>query len=166
METKKLKEARKHTHRIMELINRTAHHNYRNGDLCAIQEFDTLAQKVIDIQGSGVLPEEKRHTTECNLWHDFGGITRHINREGFQWKCNCGAEDYNACRNEMTIKLVGLQERIEKALLGKVEIGRGITEKLSAPNETLKRYAKVITQFILGKEYKKYRKPLIWPSRW
>ena len=46
----------------------------------------------------------KMHSQECNLWHDVGGIVRHINREGFQWKCNCGIEEHN----QALTKIIGI----------------------------------------------------------
>ena len=68
------------------------------------KSFDVILDQAHQAIISAILEKmlkEKFHSQECNLWHDIGGIPRHINREGHTWKCNCGMEDFNQALAEM-----------------------------------------------------------------
>lgn len=58
---------------------------------------------------------------------------------------------YNQCwddREKWLKEFLPSEEELLEMLTGKVHIGRGVTESLVAPNETLKRFAKAISKRI------------------
>ena len=60
---------------------------------------------------------------------------------------NQAIDDYETYHNAVLERLADEGE-IKKILSGSVEIGTGISERLSAPTETLKRFAKAISKHI------------------
>ena len=91
--------------------------------------FNSLVQKVIDLSGSGLLPEEKK--------------LLHKDRECYCWKCEANRV-HNACRTETLLRMVGIKERIKYVLLDRNTMGTKIYEL--HPDEI----AQAITKSIMG----------------
>ena len=84
-------------------------------------------------------PEKKNDKPEYNKWG--GEVRSGLYGDGFN-------EGVAACK-EVVRQRCG-EERIYQILSGSVQIYRGITETLSAPNETLRRFASAISKAVLG----------------